>query len=278
MPLNQGAAHTLKWRVWCSVLATPHLSTISPQWRVMRTGSNSIIQRKSFIGWALWNTYLSFSSRIYGIGVFILTSSWSLRLWGCEEWIFKKLIWEFGCTLKFENCFTEIWKICPQKSSPPIRIDDRKKVGSRHSASIGGALAPSQILSTLLFCLLMTQRDGMGREVGVGFRMGNRYTPVADSCWCMAKPIQYCQVKKTKNKNKNKKTELPWWSSGEEFALLCRGHGFDPWSRKTPRTSEQLCTQATTTDPRCSDWRPRALQPVLGNKISHLDKKPAHGN
>ena len=41
----------------------------------------------------------------------------------------------------------------------------------------------------------MTQRDGMGREVGGGFRMGNTCTPVADSCWCMAKPIQYCKVK-----------------------------------------------------------------------------------
>ena len=27
----------------------------------------------------------------------------------------------------------------------------------------------------------MTQRDGMGREVGGGFRMGNTCTPVADS-------------------------------------------------------------------------------------------------
>ena len=30
-----------------------------------------------------------------------------------------------------------------------------------------------------------------GEEVGGGFRMGNMCTPVADSCWCMAKPIQY---------------------------------------------------------------------------------------
>ena len=35
----------------------------------------------------------------------------------------------------------------------------------------------------------------MGREVGGGFRMGNTYTPIADSCWCMAKPIQYCKTK-----------------------------------------------------------------------------------
>ena len=31
--------------------------------------------------------------------------------------------------------------------------------------------------------------------VGGGFRMGNTCTPVADACWCMAKPIQYCKVK-----------------------------------------------------------------------------------
>ena len=32
-----------------------------------------------------------------------------------------------------------------------------------------------------------TQRDGMGREVGGGFGMGDTCTPMADSCPCMAK-------------------------------------------------------------------------------------------
>ena len=32
----------------------------------------------------------------------------------------------------------------------------------------------------------------MGREVGEGFRMENTCIPMADSCLCMAKPIQYC--------------------------------------------------------------------------------------
>jgi len=43
-------------------------------------------------------------------------------------------------------------------------------------------------------CTGMTQRDGMGREMGEGFRVGSTYTPVADSCQCMAKPIQCCKV------------------------------------------------------------------------------------
>ena len=33
----------------------------------------------------------------------------------------------------------------------------------------------------------MTLRDGMGREVGMGFRMGNTCIAMADSCPCMAK-------------------------------------------------------------------------------------------
>ena len=33
----------------------------------------------------------------------------------------------------------------------------------------------------------MTLRDGMGREVGEGFRIGDACTAMADSCQCMAK-------------------------------------------------------------------------------------------
>ena len=37
------------------------------------------------------------------------------------------------------------------------------------------------------WCTGMTLRDGMGKEVGGRVRMGNTYTPMADSCECMAK-------------------------------------------------------------------------------------------
>ena len=40
----------------------------------------------------------------------------------------------------------------------------------------------------------------MGREEGGGFRMGNTCIPVADSFLYLAKPIQYCKVKKKKLK------------------------------------------------------------------------------
>ena len=49
----------------------------------------------------------------------------------------------------------------------------------------------------------LRQPRGMvqGREVGGGFRMGKTCIPVADSCWCMAKPKQYCKVKKKKKRD-----------------------------------------------------------------------------
>ena len=45
------------------------------------------------------------------------------------------------------------------------------------------------------WCVGMIQRDDIGWEVGGEFRIGNSCTPVADSCKCMAKPIQYFKVK-----------------------------------------------------------------------------------
>ena len=54
------------------------------------------------------------------------------------------------------------------------------------------------------WCMGMIQRD-MWWEVGGGFRIGSLYTPVEDSCQCMAKPIQYCKLKKIIKKNKVRK-------------------------------------------------------------------------
>ena len=35
--------------------------------------------------------------------------------------------------------------------------------------------------------------DGMEREVGGRFRMGDTCTPMVDSCQCMTKLLQYCK-------------------------------------------------------------------------------------
>ena len=49
-------------------------------------------------------------------------------------------------------------------------------------------------LGLVHWCTETTQREGMGREEGGGFRMGNTGIPVADSFRCLAKLIQYCKV------------------------------------------------------------------------------------
>ena len=41
--------------------------------------------------------------------------------------------------------------------------------------------------STQGWCTRMTERDGMEREVGLGFRIGNTFKPMADSYQCVAK-------------------------------------------------------------------------------------------
>ena len=43
-------------------------------------------------------------------------------------------------------------------------------------------------------CTGMIHRDGMGRGVGGGFRMGNTCKAMADSCQYMTKLLQYCKV------------------------------------------------------------------------------------
>ena len=66
------------------------------------------------------------------------------------------------------------------------------------------------------WCTGMTMGDGMGREEGGGFRMGNECTPMAYSCQCMAKtttilpPIKI-NLKNNINKqgNSDRKRQIP---------------------------------------------------------------------
>ena len=67
----------------------------------------------------------------------------------------------------------------------------------------------------------MTQRDGMGRQVGGGFRMGNACTPMVDSCQCMAKPIQYCKVKKKKEEEEENELDYSWYPDKRGNQEIC---------------------------------------------------------
>ena len=51
------------------------------------------------------------------------------------------------------------------------------------------------------------------------------------------------------NANQNYEIGFPWWRSGWESTCLCRGHGFEPWSRRIPHAAEQLSPCITTAEP-----------------------------
>ena len=53
------------------------------------------------------------------------------------------------------------------------------------------------------WCTGMTLRDGMGREVGGGFRMGNTGTTMLIHVNLWQKPLQYCKVISLQLKKKN---------------------------------------------------------------------------
>ena len=71
------------------------------------------------------------------------------------------------------------------------------ELAQTHVQWVSEAIQPSYPLSSLLL-LSSIFPSTMGREVGGGFMFGNACTPMVDSCQCMAKPIQYCKVKKKK--------------------------------------------------------------------------------
>ena len=64
-------------------------------------------------------------------------------------------------------------------------------------------------LSLLIFFLAVLI---LACNLSTAFHMiGNTCTPMVDSCWCVAKPIQYCKVKK-KKLNKQGDNIQPWHS------------------------------------------------------------------
>ena len=92
---------------------------------------------------------------------------------------------------------------------------------------------------------------------------------------------------KLKIREKKKKEEnqgFPWWVSAKGSICQSRRHRFDPWSRRIPHAGRQPLLRTTTVEPVCSGARelellkPRHLEPVLCNKRSPHDEKPAGHN
>ena len=124
-----------------------------------------------------------------------------------REW--QRMKWLDGITNSIDMSMSKFWAMVKDRKAWSVAVHgvtksqtwlSNWKTAANNYLSFSNLLSQRKVL--LRFCVQgaqgwctgMTQRDGMGREVGRGFRMGNTGTPMADSCQCMAKPIQYCKV------------------------------------------------------------------------------------
>ena len=100
---------------------------------------------------------------------------------------------------------------CPVVKNPPSTAGDAGSIPGQGTKiqHTTGWLSLHASTKTRGWCTGMSQRDGRGREEGGGFRMENTCIPVVDSCWYMAKPIQYCKVKKKKDRGIKKTKQNP---------------------------------------------------------------------
>ena len=103
---------------------------------------------------------------------------------------------------------TEGGLVSPPESAPPFTTHPKPLTSLKASFLLNEAKRTSwasdelMLIDILARCLAhkrgwytgTTQRDGMGREEGGGFRMGNTCIPVADSFWYLAKLIQLCKI------------------------------------------------------------------------------------
>ena len=116
------------------------------------------------------------------------------------------------------------------------------------------------ILSPCLFNLYAEyiMRNAGLEEAKAGIKtamMGNTCIPVADSWWYIAKPIQYCKVKKY---NKKKKKDCHGWVS----VPFRRQEGRDILARRTPCAKEK-CGDQKKCDTFREQWGSQGLQRLL---------------
>ena len=131
----------------------------------------------------------------------------------------QKVLMAQSNTSKKENMYNRkstwaviysVWKVLVKKgiTQDMVPLGFKARLWSQTAWIQISSLLPS-ILVTLSSILILTQRDGMEKEEGEGFRMGNTCIPVADSFWYMANQYNIVKLKnKIKKYLKNKKNKM----------------------------------------------------------------------
>ena len=69
---------------------------------------------------------------------------------------------------------------------------------------------------------------------------------------------------------------LPWQCREQESSCYCRGHWFDPWSRKIPPAVEQLSPSTTTAEPTRQDPRAATTEAHVPRAYAFLIPKHSY--
>ena len=168
-----------------------------------------------------------------------------------ETWSLKKFLWAWKSVVtiwtsdleevvlaEFEGSTRRIpdfVQMSPAKSWPDSCILPHPLSSFEHTLLLD---APSQCISRLCY-LHHFQSFFLTFRWGVVFFCRGKWT---------TKVNRLCSLKVNILK-KDWTRGFPGGAVVQESACQCRGHGFDPWSRKIPHAMEQLSPCATTTEP-----------------------------
>ena len=136
--------------------------------------------------------YGGFCSKGGIIESFHWKTSYSFEHVYCRAWVIQNLLYLETAkeTLMYRTVLWTLWE--------RERVGRFGRMALKHVKYHIWNELPVQVRCTILdawgWCTGTTRWDGVGREVGGGFRMGNTCIPVADSFWYLAKLIQLCKV------------------------------------------------------------------------------------
>ena len=116
--------------------------------------------------------------------------------WSGCHFLLQRIFLTQGSNLGLPHCRQTLYRLSHEGKSCTLKNDWDVLMPFSQIIPPSSLQVRCRIQEAWGWCPGMTQKDGMGREVEGEFRMGNTCTPVVDACRCMAKPIQYCKVKK----------------------------------------------------------------------------------
>ena len=161
---------------------------VGEEWQVQATGSK-IGTAVHWATWGIWPLFRSNCEWKWATHSVVSDALWPRGLWSSRllhPWGFPGKNTGVGCRFLLQEIF-------PMQGSNPGLPHCRQTL--YHLSHQGSPNCKWKVTFKISlhetgargWCTGMTQRDGMGTEVGGGIGMGNTCKSMADSCQCMAK-------------------------------------------------------------------------------------------